>query len=305
MKRGKGLKLGVIGAGSMGRNHARIAANLAGVNLIGVADASPSVAEEAGKIIGVPFYTDYRQLLPYAEIICIATPTQTHFEIARECLNAGKHILIEKPFTGNSTNARTLISLADTKGLVLTVGLIERFNPAFQKLIKMIKDEKLIGLDIKRLSPYPERITDADVIFDMMFHDLDLLLSIIPDEIVALRAKGEKIRSKLFDRVVAAITFSSGIIARLEASRVFGVKSRIISLTTEKYLIDANLLNKSIYIRDFSSPTPSALPIKAVDQLSEELKAFAFSVKSKNPPVVSGEDALRVLSLAEEIRNKC
>lgn len=305
MKRGKGLKLGVIGVGSMGRNHARIAAGLAGVNLIGIADASPSVAEEAGKAIGVPFFTDYRHLLPEVEALCIATPTQTHFEIAQECLHAGKHLLIEKPFTGNSANARTLISLADKKGLILTVGLIERFNPAFQKLIKEIKGEKLIGLDIKRLSPYPERIADTDVIFDMMLHDLDLLLSIVREDVSNLKAKGERIRSKLLDRVIATITFSNGIVARIEASRVFGVKTRNISITTDKYFYDVSLLNKTIYIRDFSSPTPSALPVKPDDQLTEELKDFIVSIKSNKQPAVSGEDALKVISLAEEIQKKC
>jgi len=305
MKRGKGLKLGVIGVGSMGRNHARIAAGLAGVKLIGVADLSASAAEETGKTIGVPFYTDYHQLLPYAEAICIATPTQTHFEIAQECLNAGKHLLIEKPFTGDQSNARQLISLAAKKELILAIGLIERFNPAFQKLIKEIKGEKLIGLDIKRLSPYPERIADTDVVLDMMFHDIDLLLSIVREEISSVKAKGEKIRSKLLDRVIATITFSNGIIARIEASRVFSSKTRNICVTTEKSFIEANLLNKTIYVRDFSTPTPSSLPIKAADQLTEELKDFIVSIKSRKQPTVSGEDALKVITLAEDIRKKC
>lgn len=305
MKRGKGIRLGVVGVGSMGKNHARIASILPGVKLAGVADSNPALAEEVGKEIGVPFYSDFHQLLPETEALCIATPTQTHFEIAQDCLNAGKHLLVEKPFTGASSTARSLVSLAGEKGVVLAVGLIERFNPAFLKLRKELKGEKIIGLDIKRLSPFPERITDADVVFDMMLHDLDLLLSLVPEEVIDLRAKGEKIRTKLFDRVIATFTHKNGIISRLEASRVFGVKSRKIAVTTEKNLVEADLLNKTIYIRDFSSPTPSTLPIKAVDQLTEELEDFAAAIKKKKPPAVSGADAIKVLTLAEEVEKAC
>lgn len=305
MKRGTGVKLGVIGVGSMGKNHARIAALLPGIKLVGVADANQTIAEEVGRQIGVPFHDDYQQLLPDVEALIIATPTQTHFEIALFCLNAGKHLLIEKPFTGSSGTARTLASLAQEKNLILTIGLIERFNPAFQKLRKELKGEKIIGIDIKRLSPFPERISDTDVVFDMMFHDLDLMLALIPDEIIDIRGKGEKIRTKMLDRAIVSIAFKAGPIARLEASRVFGVKSRKLVVTSEKYLIEADLINKTVYIRDFSNPTPSTLPVKPVDQITEELSDFRDAIKYKQSPAVTAVDALRVLSLAEEVQKAC
>ena len=168
-----------------------------------------------------------------------------------------------------------------------------------------IRGEKIIGIDIKRLSPYPERITDTDVIFDMMFHDLDLLQVLMPDEIIELKAKGEKIRSKLIDRAVATLTHKSGAISRVEASRVFGSRSRNITVTTEKYVIEADLLNKSIYIRDFSSPTPSTIPIKPNDQLTEELKDFIGAIKTKSRTTVTPEEILKTLTLAEEIKKLC
>lgn len=305
MIKGRGIKLGVIGAGSMGKNHARIAASLPGVNLVGIADTNFPAAQELADSLSVKAFADYKELLPLAEAVCIVTPTQTHFQVAEACLSAGKHLLIEKPFTGSSATARTLIAQAGQQSLVITAGLIERFNPAFQKLLKEIKDEKIIGIDIKRLSPYPERVTDTDVIFDMMFHDLDLLQILMPDEIIAVKAKGEKIRSKLLDRAVVSITHKSGAISRVEASRVFGSKSRNITVTTEKYLIEADLLNKSIYLRDFSSPTPSTMPIKPNDQLTEELKDFILSIKTKRQPTVSPEEIIKTLTLAEEIQKLC
>lgn len=305
MIKGRGLKLGIIGAGSMGKNHARIAAALSGINLIGLADVNLPAAEAAALSLGVKAFGDYKQLLPLIEAVCIVTPTQSHFQVATDCLSAGKHCLIEKPFTGSSATARAVIDLAAEKNLIVTAGLIERFNPAFQRLLKEIRGEKIIGIDIKRLSPFPERITDTDVIFDMMFHDLDLLQLIMPDEIIEIHAKGEKIRTKQIDRAVVSFTHKNGTISRVEASRVFGSKTRKISVTTEKYIAEADLLNKSIYFRDFSSPTPSTLPVKAVDQLTEELKDFIKAIKNKQPPTITTKEILRTLSLAEEVKKLC
>ncbi|OGB88987.1 hypothetical protein A2625_04600 [candidate division WOR-1 bacterium RIFCSPHIGHO2_01_FULL_53_15] len=304
MIKGRGIKVGLIGLGSMGKNHARIAAGLPGLNLVGIADIDPA-AEAFAKELGVPFFNDYKDLLPLTEAIIVTTPTETHLATATDCLNAGKHILLEKPFTGASARARQLAALAKEKGLILAAGFIERFNPAFVRLLKEIKGEKIIGVDIKRLSPCPERIADTDVIFDMMIHDLDLIQLIIRDEIAELNAKGEKIRTKMFDRVIANLAFKTGPIARIEASRVFGSKTRKIAVTTEKYLVEADLLNKTIYLRDFTSPTPSTTPVKPADQLTEEQKNFIAAIKNKEEPAVNSDQAVKILALAEEVKNAC
>jgi predicted dehydrogenase len=304
MIKGRGAKVGLIGLGSMGKNHARIAAALNGINLIGIADinaGSHSLAQD----LGVPAFTDYKELFPLSEALIIAAPTETHYQTALDCLNAGKHLLIEKPFTGSSAKARSLGALAKEKNLILAAGFIERFNPAFQRLLKEIGGEKIVGIDIKRLSPFPERIADTDVIFDMMVHDLDLVQLLAPEEIIGLKAKGEKIRTKMLDRVIAHLTFRSGAIALIEASRVFGDRTRRISVTTEKYLVEADLLNKTIYLRDFTSPTPSTTPVKPVDQLTEELKDFVAAIKGKKQPAVSCDDAIKTLALAEEVKKAC
>ncbi|MDD5593391.1 MAG: Gfo/Idh/MocA family oxidoreductase [Candidatus Margulisbacteria bacterium] len=305
MIKGRGIKFGVIGTGAMGKNHGRIASTLAGLNLVGVSDINLPSAEEFAAPLKIKAFGDYKDLLPLTEALSIATPTLTHFSIASDCLNAGRHVLLEKPFTGSAATARSIINLAQQKGLILTAGLIERYNPAFQRLLKEIKGEKIIGVDIKRLSPFPERIADTDVIFDMMLHDLDLLLQIVPDEIIDIQAKGEKIRTKMIDRAIVSLTHKSGTISRIEASRVFSSRTRKITVTTEKFLIEADLLNKTIYIRDFSSPTPSTLPVKPVDQLTEELKDFIRSIKQKGVPTISHNDILRTLTLAEEVKKAC
>ncbi|MCU0640948.1 MAG: Gfo/Idh/MocA family oxidoreductase [Candidatus Margulisbacteria bacterium] len=301
MRRGKGVRFGVIGVGSMGKNHARVLADLPGVRLAGVADTSRELAEASGQHLDVPWFDDYHNLLPEIDAAVVVTPTSTHFEIAQTCLQAGKHLLVEKPLTGVSSLARSLVSLAADKNLVLAVGMVERFNPAFPKLLKAIKGEKIIGIDIKRLSPFPDRITDTDVVFDMMIHDLDLFIHLFPDEVVDLKVKGEKIRTKKLDRVVATLTHKNGAISRIEASRVFGSRTRNITVTTDRSLYDADLLNKKIYIRDFTSPTPTTLPLKPVDQLTLEHKDFLAAIKTGRAPLVSGTDFIRVLEMTEEV----
>ena len=289
----------------MGKNHVRIGYTLPGVELAAVADSNLPLAVELAKQYRSQAFSDYNAIFDLVDAVCVVTPAQTHFEIAKACLNAGKHLLLEKPFTGNSAQAQELISLANEKGLILAVGFIERFNPAFQKLIKEIKGEKILGIDIKRLSPFPERITDTDVILDMMLHDLDLLSLITPDEIESIRAEGKKIKSKVFDRVSATIIFKTGIIARLEANRVFGNRIRKITVTTDKFLLDADLIKKQIYLRDFSTSTPSTVPVKQIDQLTDELEDFILTIKGKQQSSIPAIAAYKALKLSEEVRSAC
>jgi virulence factor len=311
MKKGKGLRFGVVGLGVMGSHHVRIISSLPGAKLAAVADVDFSKTEETGKRLGTKAFVDYHKLLPEVEAVCLATPTQTHFQIAQEVIAAGKHLLIEKPFTGSSTAASQLVSLAQEKRVLLAVNLIERYNPALLKLLRLLKGKKVHGVDIKRFSPFPERITDTNVIFDMMIHDLALVSLIVPDEIEAIKAEGKKIRSNFLDRVVVTITHKSGTITRLAANRVFSVKTRKIAVTTEKNILEADLLNKLIYVRDFSAPIPSTLPVKPCDQLTEILKGFVTAIKGKPagqqllPPLPSGKEGLKALVLAERIEKAC
>lgn len=289
----------------MGKNHARIAASLPGLRFVGVADSNFEAAKAMGEEYGIKAFENFHELLPEVDALSIVAPAASHFELASACITAGKHLLIEKPFTGASSLARALVQQAKEKNVIVQIGMIERFNPAFVRLFKEIKGEKIIGVDIKRFSPFPERISDANVIFDMMFHDLDLLLALLPGEIEAIKARGEKLRTKKLDRVVATISYKTGTMARVDANRVFDSKVRKIAVTTDKTFIEADLLTKTVYVRDFSSPTPSALPVKPVDQLTEELKAFSLAVKNQTPPPVTAEEALNVILLAEEVEKAC
>ncbi len=305
MLRGSGLRLGIIGLGSMGRHYVRLAAELSGLRLSALSDLDPAAGEMAASSLGVPFFPDYQNLLELVEAVCIITPAQTHFRVASDCLNAGKHVLLEKPFTLASKTAQELKALAAEKQLIIGGSFLERFNPAFKKLLTLIKGEKLHGIDIKRFSPFPDRIGDADVVFDMMIHDLDLLLHLTADEIVDIKASGEAVRSGRLDRVVATFTHKAGIISRVHSNRVYNDKVRHISVTTDKQIFEADLLNKRIFIRDFSAPQPSTVPVKENNQLAEQLADFVSAIKHSRAPIVTADDSIRALLLTEGVEKAC
>ncbi|MEE8638431.1 MAG: Gfo/Idh/MocA family oxidoreductase [Candidatus Margulisiibacteriota bacterium] len=306
MKKSRGLKIGVIGVGTMGQHHARICSLLPGIRLAAVADPDTKRAHEIGRRYGADVFKDYKEMFPLVEALIIVSPTETHFEIAEQCLNAGKNILVEKPLAKTSHEAQRLVELARSKNLILAVGLIERFNPAYQELSKLVRKEKIIGIHAKRFSPFPERITDADVVQDMMVHDLDLLVNLLPnDEIEDLKAEGAKVKSNKLDKVNTTIYFKSGIIAKVEADRVFGIKTRKIAVTTERTIIEADLLNKRVYIRDLQHHIPSVHHAKNIDQLTAELSDFIKAIKNKARPKVDAEDGHKVLKLAEEVERAC
>jgi len=212
-----------------------------------------------------------------------------------------KHVLIEKPIAENSDQAKELLELANGKKLKCTVGMIERFNPSFQKLVRMIKGQKIIGMEIKRLSPYPERIKES-VVFDMMIHDIDLASKVGRTGVEDIRAYGKKKRSDTLDEVLATLYFKDGMIAKIDASRIKNHKERKITITTEEGIYEADLLNKKLSVRGFDDLTKKEeVEIKQEDQLTLELRNFLISIQKDRQPEISLEQATRSLITAEEV----
>lgn len=306
MTKGRGLKLGVVGLGSMGRHHARILSTLSGITLTAISDSDPEKANVLGEKYASCFFKDYKEIVPLVDAVSIVTPTSTHFEVGSFFLNSGKHVLIEKPLAENSEDAKKLFKLAAEKKLILSVGHIERFNPAFQELRRLIRKEKIIGINMQRFSPFPERISDANVIQDMMIHDLDLLLNLLPkNEVESIKSEGKKVKSKSLDKVSSTIFFDNGVVSKVEADRVFGVKTRKITVTTERGLYEADLLNKQVYIRELINHVPSSHVVKNADQLTLELSDFVKAIKKNLSPRVAGVDGYRAIKLAEEVEKSC
>ena len=200
------VKVGVIGIGNMGWHHARVLSLLKDANLIGVADPN----EERGKLAIEQFqcewFKDYKDLIPKVDAICIAVPTLLHHEVGLVCLRAGIHVLIEKPIAANESEAKSLISASKNSNCLLQVGHIERFNPAFRELNKIVHNEEIVVLEARRHSPHADRANDVSVVMDLMIHDIDLILELVNSKIQKLAAVGGRNSEGLIDYVNATLS---------------------------------------------------------------------------------------------------
>lgn len=296
------VKVGVVGVGVMGEHHARIYSTLKEAKLIGVLDFDQARSNEVAAKYNCRSFSSLDELLPLVEALTIASPTSTHYQVGLSCLKAGKHILIEKPLASSLNNARSLVNESKSNKCLLASGMIERFNPAFLRVYQIVKHEKLLGLDFKRFSPFPARITDASVVFDMMFHDIDLALALARIRVNSISASGKNIRTDKLDEAKATIYFIDGLIAHIEASRVKDAKQRSIHITTDKNIYEVDLLSKRLYKRNFETLTErEEIEVKPADQLTLELTDFCRAVDQGRDPKVSGFQSIPVIEIAEEV----
>jgi len=296
------IKVGVIGVGIMGAYHVKTYSTLKEAALVGVFDVNQSLSNDISLAYKCKSFPSLESILDNVDAFSVAVPTSAHYQICLTCLNRKKHLLIEKPLAASFSEGQEIVSLATAKKCVLAVGMIERFNPAFIKAFSLVKHEKILGLSFKRFSPFPSRIADASVVFDMMLHDLDLALCLSQNQVSSVKAQGQILRTDKLDEASAILYFKNGLIAKLDASRVKDEKLRLISITTDKYIYEVDLLNKKLYSRSFDSLSiRQQIEVKSDDQLSAELRNFLLAIDRSRPPLVSGSEALISLKLAEEV----
>ncbi|MFI5358985.1 MAG: Gfo/Idh/MocA family oxidoreductase [Halanaerobiales bacterium] len=309
------LKVGVVGVGSMGKNHVRAYASLKHVcELIGVFDINQGMAEEVARSYGVKAFSTLEALLAEVDAINIATPTSTHYEIGMKALEAGKHILMEKPVTGSVEEAQTLIRNARKKSLIFQVGHIERFNPVIRHLPNILKDQEIIAIDVQRLGPYDPRIDDTDVIQDLMIHDIDVVNSLIPAPIARIQAFGRRLVSaRHIDYAVANLMMENGVIANLTASRVTNKKVRKMEITTVSSFIELDYLQKKITMtarEPFIPGTSNYNQEQVVEEvyngeeepLKLQLLHFINCIEDNTRPLISGADGLEALKVTRIIQ---
>ena len=300
------LRVGVIGVGHLGQHHARLYATLPTSTLVGVTDQD----SKRGQIIAdkhrVRFYSEVAALLREVDAVSIAVPTSAHHAVAKLCLEAGVHVLVEKPITVTLAEATELSQVAHRRGCVLQVGHIERFNPAIRAVRSHINRPGFI--ECHRLSPFGERGTDVDVVLDLMIHDLDMVLSLHPGAVEEVRAAGVPVLSSTIDIANARIAFTSGCVANFTASRVSTMRMRKLRLfQRDSYLsVDYQARQAAILRRQLGTnqrPEIFMEPAKTTDDepLKLELEAFLHAIVSKTPPVVSGEDGAAALALAHQV----
>ncbi len=300
------LKVAVIGVGSLGKHHARIYRDLPGTQLVAVADTNLEQAESQGKATGANAVTDYREILGEVDAVSIVVPTVDHYRVARDALEAGLHVLVEKPMTSTLEEADELIELADNRTLTFQVGHVERFNPAVISLSGCLDNPLFI--ESHRLGPLAERIRDVGVVLDLMIHDLDLILTLVRSEVAAIDAVGVPVVTPYEDIANARIRFQSGCVANVTVSRVTPERQRRVRFfQRDAYLALDYLAPRLDIYRKIEKPdgsveiTAEVPEIGNEEPLRAELRSFAEAVRTRKRPVVSGWDGRQALALAKEI----
>jgi predicted dehydrogenase len=332
------LRVAVLGTGSLGQHHARIYSELekAGqVEFAGIFDLQADTAKKVAAKHNTRVFNSISEAAANSDALNIVTPTVTHFEIARQLLAQGKHVLVEKPMTDDTAQAAELIQIAQQKNCVLQVGHVERFNPVFTFLQTVATEPKFI--ECHRLSPFPARSTDIGVVLDLMIHDLDVVLAFVKSPITSVDAVGIPVLSKSEDIANVRLRFANGCVANLTASRVSPERMRKIRVfsggATPSYISldyrvqegfiyrvardgeeESSILKKllaaklgvgkdSAIVSEFGGKriVREPVPIAKDEPLKLELQHFVECVREKQTPMVSGESAKRALDLAFEI----
>jgi predicted dehydrogenase len=298
----------VIGVGYLGRFHAQKYAGLPESQLVAVVDARPDTRDKVAAEVGCRAVADYRDILGEVDAVSIATTTPAHFPIARECLERGVHVLVEKPITETPDQARALIETASRRGCTLQVGHLERFNSAIIALEGVLGTPRFI--ESHRLAPFKERGTDVNVVLDLMIHDIDLIQSLVGSPIVSIDAVGTSVFSRELDIANARIRYANGCVANTTASRVSMKTERKLRLFQDDAYVSIDLQQKVLTIvrkpPAGTAVTPGQVSIEERsfeqgDALRFEIEAFLRSIREGRPPVVSGEDGLRALETAIRI----
>lgn len=325
------LRVGVVGVGALGRHHARIYSQLAGCELVGVADPSAERGRAAAEAAGCPWLADYRGLLETADAVSIAVPTFAHHAVASEFLNRGIAVLVEKPLASTLAQAAELVALALRAGATLQVGHVERFNPAAEAARRLTGPPKYIRAE--RTSPYAFRSTDIGVVLDVMIHDLDLVLDLVRSPLAEVSALGLTILGENEDCMQARLVFENGCVADLSANRVHPSTNRTMQIWSHRGCVAVDFAAREVVhyspserLRRGDSPLAlSRQPgadverlksemfgefirverpeIPKIDALTAELASFADCVRNRRPPIVDGRAGLAAIQAADRILN--
>ena len=300
------IAVGVVGVGYLGKYHAEKYAASSKARLVAVVDVDEERASEIAERLGTEALTDYRHLFGRVQCVSVAVPTRLHHRVARDFIEAGIDVLVEKPIAANLDQGRDLVDKAQSKGVIFQVGHLERFNPAIRRLEGIVREPKFV--ECHRLAPFVERGTDVDVVFDLMIHDIDVIASLVRSPVQRVEAVGVPVLTDKPDIANARINFANGCIANVTSSRVSLKRERKIRFFQLDAYISIDYDQRRAQI--FHKPPPGAgwldirvetLEIKDGDALSDEIESFLDCVRSREVPLVSGAEGLRALEIASVI----
>ena len=318
------LKVGVAGVGHLGSIHAKLWKEVENVQLVGIYDANPARLSAVANELSVRDFEDLTSLIHTVDALSIVTPTNAHYDVAKEAIAAGKHVLIEKPITTTTAQAEELIALAEKKGVKIQVGHIERFNPALLAAEPYLEDPRFF--ESHRMAQFKPRGTDVAVVLDLMVHDIDVILSLVKSPVKSIDASGVAVVSEQLDIANARIKFENGAVANVTASRIsqtpmrklrifardaylsldFGMKSAEIF----RLLVDGETAHRGGLTMKLGEIEKGDVPrtivyekpeVKDLNPLKFELELFRDAVVNDRRPIVSGEDGLKALQVAEAI----
>ena len=300
------MKAAVIGVGHLGKHHARILATLPGVSLTGVVDINRDRASQVASQFGTSAFSNVNEIREKLDLAIVAVPTRSHAAIALPLIASGVHTLVEKPVAQTVIEADELIAAARRAGVVLAVGHSERFNPAVAAARPHIKDPRFI--EVHRLGTSPDRSLDIDVVLDLMIHDLDLILSVVPSEVESVEAVGVPVLTPRIDIANARLRFKNGCIANLTASRISKDAIRKIRFFQRDAYVSIDTAARDVEMWSVV-PQPGAapkigggkLPVAAHEPLKGELEDFVAAVRDRRPPTVPGEQGRAALALAVRV----
>lgn len=302
------LKTGVVGAGNMGRHHARVYASHAGAEFVGVHDVdSERAAAIADQYDGKAL--DLEDLLDRVDAVSVAVPTRYHHEVASEAMERGVDVLVEKPLAKDPEKCRDLIAIAERTGTVLQVGHVERFNPAVAAVMDVVPDLDVVAVEARRLGPPVDRDSTDSVALDLMIHDLDVVTALLDEEVADISAE----RARDGKYVNARLTYDSGTVAQFTASRLTQRKIRQLSITAKECYITVDFADQDVYVHRHSVPeyVPTNGDVKyrhesiieqpvveSGEPLEREIDSFLTTIREGDEPAVTGADGLRALELA-------
>lgn len=307
----KPLRVGVVGVGYLGKYHADKYVRMDGVKLAGVVDIVSERAESVAKRLGTKSFTDYRDLIDEVDAVSVVVPTPLHFSISRDFLENNVNVLIEKPITQTLEEADALIKIADSRGPIIQVGHLERFNPAVIALRELV--DRPLFIESHRLSVFKERGTEVDVVLDLMIHDIDIILNFVKSELMSIHAAGVPVISSRVDVANVRLVFENGCVANVTASRISLKNMRKIRIFQKDTYVSVDYANNEItIIRQDGKGTELPIPgmslqqtsFEEADSLESELEAFVRSVRNREDPVVSGRDGRNALRVALNIMDQ-
>ncbi|RLB00566.1 MAG: hypothetical protein DRG83_11335, partial [Deltaproteobacteria bacterium] len=308
---GEKIKVAVIGVGYLGKYHAEKYSRIENADLIGVIDIVAERAKTIAERLNTAYFTDYSEIMDEIDAVSIVVPTSDHFKVARDFIEAGKHVLLEKPMTENLDEAKKLESLAKEKGVILQIGHLERFNPAVQAMLPLINSPMFI--EAHRLALYKERGTEVDVILDLMIHDIDIILHIVKSPLKEIYASGVPVLTDLPDIANVRLRFENGCTANITASRISTKSMRKIRIFQPDSYLSVDYAGPDVMLlRKVGAADESGFPeidyekpeIDEYDALEREIRSFVDAVIHDREPIVSAADGRKALEVALAISDQ-